>query len=63
MASRKSLYDDRHYSGEASKPWWKRVNRIGSGPRRAAAYGIACALQDMEQRLLRLLDEIERGSR
>lgn len=56
---RRGFADAPHYSTAASKRWWARVNRITSTKHHNLAYGIGCALQEIEMRLLYTLDEIE----
>lgn len=51
------------YSGKKSKRFWNRVNAIGDRKVAAVAFMFGCALQDMEDRALRMLDYIERAPR
>ena len=48
-----------HYSGKASVAFWRRINRLPE-PEQRVIYAFGCALQDVERRVLRVLDAAER---
>lgn len=49
----------RHYSGKASKEFWDRVGRVEEFDDRLVLYSFACALQDLENRMLDSLEALE----
>lgn len=51
---------DAKYSGDASNKFWRRVNRLKNPGARSMCFELACALQDIEYRLLRALDVAEK---
>ncbi len=46
------------YSGDKSRAFWKRVKRLPE-PNCSAVYALACALQDLEHRVLTALRNAE----
>jgi hypothetical protein len=48
------------YSGATSNPFWQRLSRIKDRRARAMCYEVACALQDIEYRLLRAMEMAEK---
>lgn len=48
------------YSGPASNGFWRRVNRIKDRKAMVMCYELACALQDIEYRLLRAIEIAEK---
>jgi hypothetical protein len=49
----------RLYSGDKSKPFWDRVNRIPWSQGGEAIYILGCELQEFEGRVLAKLEEME----
>jgi hypothetical protein len=53
----------RHYSGEKSSGFWKRIHDLNASPGKHLAHNIlyqmGCALQDLEERMLLALADIE----
>lgn len=50
---------DKHYSGELSKEFWAEVNKLRDSLH-AMVYLAGCALQDHEERVLKMLAEAKR---
>ena len=53
----------RHYSGDDSKWFWDRVNKLPRNEGGETAYMLGCALQDHEQRVMRYLEQAELSQR
>ena len=49
----------RRYSGRDSKEFWGRINGLPEGPWRQAVYMAAVTLQDLEARVLQILELAE----
>jgi len=47
-----------HYSGNASKKFWARINAL-DGKDHEYLYAMSCDLQNMEYRILRMLEAVE----
>lgn len=50
---------DHQYSGDNSKPFWKRVKAIPYSDGQMALYLLGCALQDVEGRMIQALHDAE----
>jgi len=48
------------YSGAASVKFWNRIQEIKPAKLREAVYTAGCALQDHEQRVLRMIADAEK---
>jgi hypothetical protein len=55
--------ENHHYSGENSTAFWRRVNAIPKTEGGSVLYVMGCALQDIEGRMLGVLDELEQARR
>ena len=53
-----SRYDDLHYSGPNSEPFWMRVNKLPQ-PEQDILYRMGCVLQTLEHHILDVLKEAE----
>lgn len=51
----------RHYSGNHSKRFWDRVNKIPRNEHGETAYMLGVVLQEVELRVLRYLEQVEAG--
>lgn len=51
------------YSGPTSEQFWRRLNRLKNQGARTMCYELACALQDIEYRLLRAMETAEKMGR
>lgn len=51
-----------HYSGDASTPFWKRVNAL-DGEDHAVLYSLGCVLQNNEEYVLQQLANAETSAR
>ena len=51
--------DERHYSGDASKGFWRRVNRLPWAEYGEAAYVLGFTLQELENSVMRYLENTE----
>ena len=49
----------RHYSGNDSKWFWDRVNRLPRNEGGSECYSLGCALQDLEGRVMNTLENYE----
>jgi hypothetical protein len=49
----------RHYSGNHSKRFWDRVNRLVCLDHNETVYMLGCTLQNMEENVLRTLEKYE----
>lgn len=47
------------YSGDSSNPFWKRINKIKDETQQAVCYEFGCALQELEYRVLRVIQIAE----
>lgn len=56
-------HKDAKYSGPASNKFWRRLNRITNRQTHAMCFEVACALQDIEYRLLRAVEIAEKKCR
>ena len=63
MTKRSDRPFGRKYSGGASKPFWARVKRLQKTDAHRELYSLGCALQDLEERVLRALEGAEAGDR
>ena len=53
----------RRYSGDASGPFWRRVKALTNKEDHATAYFAGVLLQEMEERVLRLIENSEAAAR
>lgn len=60
MKPKKKVRLVRWYSGDNSQPFWKRINNV-KGNRHDLLYTLGVILQDIEEKVLREIEEIKRG--
>jgi hypothetical protein len=51
--------DERHYSGDASKRFWRRVNRLPWAQYGETAYVLGLMLQEFENSVMQYLENTE----